>query len=394
MKRTDCRHFNGYKPCVKNAECNTNCPHFEKPMTSILLVHLGAMGAVLRSTSLLQSIKQKYPNSLITWITEESTKPLLSNNPFIDKVLTLSTRDLLILSALKFDIGFFIDKSPEVAGILKMTQPTQCWGFTALPENGGIVPLTHSAQELWEIGLSNEKKFFINKKTEIQLIAEALELPYKRDEYILKLTHDEIILTQLRRRDWSEQGKKILLGFNTGTSGVLPQKTIADQVWVDMILQLSHQLEKKGWLYQFVLLGGGPLDHQRNEMIAQHCSHLNLICSPTLNGLRDGICSTNAVDLVITGDSLGMHMAVALKKYVIAWFGPTCAHEIDLLENGVKIESSFSCSPCWKRTCEIAKPCNQLVEINKIIDSVTKYILLNYCHQQPLILNQNEFSKN
>lgn len=392
MERVQCRHFNGYKPCAKYHKCNTACPHFDVPETAILIVHLGAMGAVLRSTALLHSIKRKYPKSSITWVTEEHTKPLLCPNPLIDKVLSLSSRDLLILSGLKFDVGYFIDKSPEIGGLIKITQPTQQFGFTTLAENGAIIPLTDSAQELWEIGLDNHKKFFENQKSEIHSIAEALELPYQRDEYFLPLTAEELTLSDLRRRLWSQEGKKLLIGLNTGTSGVIPNKTIATDSWIKIISQLSENFLKMTTDFQFVLLGGGKEDHERNKIIAHNTKKFRPILSPTMDGLRDGLCSVNAVDLVITADSLGMHMSIACKKYVIAWFGPTCSQEIDLFDRGLKLESSFACSPCWNRNCLVKDPCNQFLDIELIVKSVvssslwkSKFSSDNFFHRTLLL---------
>lgn len=90
-------------------------------------------------------------------------------------------------------------------------------------------------------------------------------------------------------------------------------------------------------------------------------------------GLRDGLCSVNAMDIVISGDSLGMHMAIACKKEVIAWFGPSCAHEVSLFGRGAKVVTSLSCGPCWKRQCNEKITCNEslrvedfLLELNKI----------------------------
>ena len=39
-----------------------------------------------------------------------------------------------------------------------------------------------------------------------------------------------------------------------------------------------------------------------------------------------------ACDMVVSGDTLGMHMAIARGKFVVAWFGLSCAQEIDLFE--------------------------------------------------------------
>jgi heptosyltransferase-2 len=42
-------------------------------------------------------------------------------------------------------------------------------------------------------------------------------------------------------------------------------------------------------------------------------------------------------DVIVTPDTLGLHLALALKKKVVALFGPTPAHEIPLYEQGVAL---------------------------------------------------------
>ncbi len=117
---------------------------------------------------------------------------------------------------------------------------------------------------------------------------------------------------------------------------------------------------------------GGPEDRIRNQQIAYG---LNVISSPTDHGLRDGLISVSACDIVVTGDSLGMHMAIALKKWTVAWFGPTCAHEIDLFGRGVHVLTAAECSPCWKRTCHNSPMCYDRVNLNEIVEGVQKGVL-------------------
>ncbi len=381
----DCIHFNGYKPCSKNSECHSQCPQKRRVKESILVVHLGAMGAVLRSTSLLRALQRKHPECMITWITEENTKPLLENNPLIHRILTLSARDQLILSGMEFDVGYFIDKSPEIGGIANQTQIKKILGFITDKKTGAILPSNPAARELWEIGLNNQKKFYENKKSEQQLVAEALELPYQREEYLYFFCEHEIALIKERKKEWS-QGKKLLLGLNTGTSGFLPQKTIPNIFWQKLI----NKIENTPLLNQsinIVLLGGGSIDERNHQLIAKnsHC-----IISPSTLGLRDGFCSVAAMDLVVSGDSLGMHMAIACQKPVIAWFGPSCAHEIDLYGRGVKIKSNFSCSPCWKRQCHQQNMCNEHIEENRIMSEIHRHIDLIRANERSKITSHSE----
>jgi heptosyltransferase-2 len=370
-----CRHFNGYKPCEKSPVCNSECASLEIASQSIIIVHLGAMGAVLRSTALLRMLKRKHPNSYITWVTEEACKPLLQNNPLVDRILGMSHRDLLILSGMKFDLGYFIDKSAEMAGLQKLVSPSQIFGFTTYPSTGAIIPYNSEANPLWEIGLDNNKKFFENTKPELQLVAEALRLPYERDEYLVSLSEFENELALARAKQWSMGHQKTLVGLNTGTSGILPNKTIPVDVWRRFLESYRDQSR-----IRFVLLGGST-DLERNERIAVG---FDVVQSPTTLGLRDGLSSMMAVDYVLTGDSLGLHMAIALKKVVLAWFGPTCAHEIDLYGRGIKIKTSHGCSPCWKRSCKELEPCNQMIDVVQIKNSLDHLLKLNsadYVHQ-------------
>ena len=82
----------------------------------------------------------------------------------------------------------------------------------------------------------------------------------------------------------------------------------------------------------------------------------------------------SGVDLIITGDSFGMHVAIALKKYVIVWFGVSCPQEIDLLDRGVKlIPEGLECAPCWKKECPYGLECIQMIDLERIVEEVKKY---------------------
>lgn len=355
-----CRHFNGYKPCGKSEICDPLCPHMSVPSVRILLVHLEALGAVVRSTALLPAIRRKYPGAHITWITQKPAHLLLAENPLIDRVLTTDADDLLKLSALEFDIALMVDKGQKSAGILKLTHADLVYGFTVDPRTGAVLPASEAARELWEIGLSDRKKFVENRKTETQLAHEALELgPWVRDEYVLRLNESEKREAARRRREWAPNGE-LIIGLNTGCSGVIQYKKLTIEKHRELIAELARTGVR-------IVLLGGKEDAERNEKIA---AGLPVICSPTDKGLRDGITSVEACDVVVTGDSLGMHLAIALQKWTVAWFGPTCAHEIDLYDRGLHVLSAASCGPCWKRSCSRETMCYDLVSIDELMKGI------------------------
>jgi heptosyltransferase-2 len=361
--RTDCVYFTGAKPCGKNNQCDHTCAQFKPRGKQILLIHLGALGAVVRSTALLKSIKTKYPNSQITWVTQSPAHHLLKNHPDLHRVLTLNETDMLILSVLSFDVAFIIDKSIEATGVLRRTSAREVFGFVA-NSSGVIHPHNKKSWELWKIGLSDQIKFFENKKTEIQLMTEALELGDQAEDYFLPLTSAEQDLSFSRRQIWNQNGQRLIVGLNTGCAATIAAKKLS----VDNHRELIRKLRKNPF-YQIVLLGG-PEDEVRNKQIAEGYS--NVIQSPTGLGLRDGLASMAACDIVVSGDSLGLHMAISQKKQIVAWFGPTCAHEIELYGRGEKILTQAPCSPCWKRSCHKPVMCYDLVNLDEITVAVDR----------------------
>lgn len=361
MAAINCRYFSGYKPCLRAETCDSTCPSYEIGEPRILIVHLEALGAVLRATSILPAIKRKFPKSHITWVTQRPAEALLKPNQMIDRVLTTAHDDLLVLRALQFDLAFVVDKSLKASGVLTHTQTKELRGFTVDPKTGAILPANPEAEELWQLGLSDKLKFYVNQKPETQLLVEALDLgEFKRDPYVVELTASEKALINERARAW-RQSHKTVIGLNTGCSEIIPYKKWTVNFHRQVIAEIQKHFDAE------IVLLGGPEDTFRNLEIGKG---LKVISSPTDRGLRDGLCSVAACDIVLSGDSLGLHMAIALKRFCVAWFGPTCSQEIDLYDRGVKLHSLAPCAPCWKRSCTKSVMCYDQVPVEAVISAV------------------------
>ena len=370
IESVDCRHFNGYKPCRKNDNCDRSCPHFSFVNEVIVVIHLGALGAVLRSTSLLRSLHRKHPHARLIWVTEKSAMPLLQENSLIDRVVSVD--ELIDIECLEFSTSYVIDKSPRAIGVSRRLKAHSRKGFRLHPINSAILPEDADAEYLWLLGLNDHEKFFVNNKPEQQLTAEALSLPYRRDSYILNLTESEKRKALDLRSQWS-QGSLPIIGINTGCSKTLPAKKLS----VETHRKICKELLSLG--YSVVLLGGGPEDQQRNQEIAVG---LDVIQSNTMGGIREGAIAMQATDVVLSGDSLGMHMAIALNKRIVAWFGPTCSHEIDLYELGQKIEAPVPCSPCWKKTCGFGdRMCFDQISVDVVVRALLKEVRILERHK-------------
>lgn len=365
IKIPDCIKFNGYKPCYPYTVCYDECKNPQPFGTRILIICLEAMGAVLQTTAMLEGIKRKYPQSHITWITLKNAIRLLDNNPLINSTLVWNSDSQLILQQMKFDVLFSVDKTKHSCAFANIINSKEKYGF-GLNENGTIIPFNSEAEYLYKLGLDDNLKFKENKKYGTELLQEAMGLKFVRDEYVIELSDDENKFC----RDYSETNldkNKTIVGFNTGCSILFPNKKMTIHQHIYLIEKLSQN--KK---LQLVLVGG-PEDAERNSMITERVGN-KIINTPTTEGVRNGICYENICDVIITGDSFGMHVAIGLKKYVIAWFGLSCWSEIDLYERGIKlIPNGLECSPCWKRECPYDLECIQIIDLDKIISEVNNY---------------------
>ncbi len=362
----DCKHFTGYKPCYPATQCYKECVNNDPIGVRILIINLDAMGNVLVTTSLLPAIKRKYPQSHISWITQKNAFPLLQNNPLLDRIFVWEPENWLILQQQHFDLVLNVDKSQRSGAFAMSLQADGKLGF-GVNDRGQIVPLNKEAEENYILGLDDHLKFRVNQKTVQQLQCEQFKLEYKRDEYVLKLTDEENLFCSAYKKGVGISEHDFVIGFNTGCSLLYPNKKMTIAQHIELIEKL-HGVEGVK-----LVLAGGPEDTERNAEIAR-LANGKVINTPTTDGLRRGLCYENICDVIISGDSFGMHAAIALRKYVLVWFGVSCWTEIDLYERGEKfIPHGLFCSPCWKRECPYNLECIQMIDLDAITAVVMKY---------------------
>jgi ADP-heptose:LPS heptosyltransferase len=361
----DCRHFTGYKPCFPLTNCLEECQDPRPQGTRILIINLEAMGNVLVATTLLPPLKRKYPESTISWLTLGNALPLLAHNPYVDHLYRWEPESWMKLRAMKFDVVINLDKSRHTGALIKTLTAGKKLGY-GIDENGVIVPLNREAHHHYLLGLDDHEKFRVNQKSSSQLLTESVGLEFRRDEYVLVMTTEERNFCRQYAADMNITAS-LVIGLNTGCSLLYPNKKMT----IDQHLVLINALARIPDVQ--VLLLGGPEDTERNAEIARQAG-VKIISTPTTEGVRRGICYENICHLVISGDSFGMHVAVALKKYVIAWFGVSCPQEIDLFDRGIKlIPEGLLCSPCWKKECPYNLECIQMIDLDRMVEAVEEF---------------------
>jgi len=369
-KYRDCTTFTGYKPCYPGVDCSEQCRDPRPFGMRILVVSLDAMGAVLMTTAQLEGLRRAYPESTVFWVTRPAAMPLLQGNPFLHRVLPWTDEQRMVLQQMEFDLVLNADKSVGACAFVNTLRAREVRGFR-LNTAGQIIPANPEAEYSYRLGLDDELKFRRNTRTGQDILAEAWKLPYARAEYVLVLSPEEGTFCREKRREWGLEEADLVVGFNTGCSDLFPNKKMTVAQHLELIRRLARRPGVR------VLLLGGREDTERNARIADMAmaEGIEVVNTPTTEGLRRGICYENLADVVITGDTLGMHIAIGLRKHVLAWFGLSCQAEIDLYERGKKFyREDLECSPCWKRECPHNLECISGIDLDAIEQAVWTYL--------------------
>jgi len=362
-----CKRFTGYKPCFPDHDCWTNGCKDNIPIgKKILIINLDAMGDVLMTTAQLPALKKKFPESTIYWVTLKIAAPLLFNNIYVDKIFTFDAESILVLSQIDFDLILNVDKSQRSCSLLNRLESKNKLGF-GLNSDGKIIAMNEGANYNYQLGMNDNLKFKLNQKTGQEYLAETFELDFSNDEYVFEFSNDEKEFIESIRKKFKLKKNDRVIGFNTGCSELYPNKKMTVEQHIYLIDKL---LKKKN--YKIILLGG-PEDEARNSIIYSHFKG-KIINTPANEGVRRGACYEALADVIITGDSFGMHLGIALRKFIIVWFGVSCWNEIELYNRGVKLfQNDLFCSPCWKRKCPYNLECIQQIDLKRIITEIEKY---------------------
>lgn len=177
--------------------------------------------------------------------------------------------------------------------------------------DGKILPANEEAVYNYEMGIDDELKFRKNSKTGSQIIHETFALKYNRDEYVFNFSNKDNDFIEKYKMQINYDRNKVYVGFNTGCSNLFPNKKMTIEQHVVIINELGRYDDLK------ILLLGGNEDTERNLKIYDNIDkniQKGVIYTPTNLGIRNGACFMNVCDVIITGDSFGMHLAIALKN--------------------------------------------------------------------------------
>lgn len=305
-------------------------------MAKVLIIKLGysetldprvgevsSLGDVLRSTVILHLFKKEQ----VTWLVDKKAYLLLDGNKYIDRVLVYNLSSVLQLQSEKFDTVINLEKGPGICALADSIKAWRRYGFR-FDENTGESQIYDKSEHVFQICKDiTIKKHHIDRWQ--QAIMEMVGGKWDKEEYVLgykpksKLKYD--------------------VGLNWQVGTKWPNKAWPREYWD----RLGELLEGK---FSYSM--------QQGE-----------------NDLREYIEWVNSCRLLVTADSLGQHIALALKRNVLILYGPTNPNETYLYNRGKELlaEVDYNCVPCLKNKCFRKISCMHYITPERVAREVSLF---------------------
>jgi len=284
-----------------------------------------SFGDVLRVTPILYPFR----DDDVTWVTDEKAFPLLEGNDFIKRLLRFDWINAYQLLKERFDTLINLEKVPGICAFADDIYSVRRFGFRFDPELRKAKAYDQ-ALEVLTVSSSPESKRR-NRRYAQDLLFAMVGEKWKGEEYILgykpkkQETHD--------------------VGLNVRVGHKWPTKAWPIKNWD----KLEERLEREG-------VDVSRQDKQSSEVLRDLYSYMDWI---------------NSCRSIITTDSLGLHLALALRKKVVALFGPTPHQEVFLYDRGRKVlpPKKFKCAPCFLPKCKNDEYCMEHLPIDEVFEA-------------------------
>ncbi len=261
-----------------------------------------------------------FKNDHVTWLTDEKAFPLLEGNKYIHRILAYNLSSVLQLKSERFDTILNFEKIPGVCALSDSINAWRRFGFR-FDEITGEAQSYDGAERVLALSfdLAEKRK---NEQYWQQALMHMLGKEWNGEKYKLGYKpHSKV---------------KFDIGFNWAVGPKWPNKSWPKQYWQ----QLEYIMKKD----------------------------FSISWQQGLKDIREYIEWINSCRLIVTNDSLGLHIAIALGKKIIALFGPTSHKEIYLYGLGVKLlpKVNYSCMPCLNVVCRSRKNCMYFIDPKKV----------------------------
>lgn len=347
--RRDCLHFRGDLPCAPHKQRGVHCPDcpdYKQRAGRVLIIKLGAAGDVIRTTPLLQPLRDLYPDHHLTWISQ--FPDLVPSS--VDQRLPLDAASVLWARHVHFDLLINLDKDREACALASEIQADRKMGFL-LGDDGFCRPADDGpAHAKYLTGLFDDLSQ-VNTLSYLQEIFAICGFEFSGQEYVLDRPISTPVLTPPSGR--------ALVGLNTGCGGRWTSRLWPDVHWAS----LCSLLQEAG--YGVMLLGGPEEDARNTKLAAQTGAYY-----PGTFSLSAFIGVMDSCDLVVSAVTMAMHIAIGLRKPLVLFNNIFNPHEFELYGRGRILAPAQACTCFFQPSCRNPSFCMETLRPETVLGAI------------------------
>jgi len=353
----DCKYFRGDIPCISNKTkgfiCD-KCEDYTPISIKILIIKLGAIGDVIRTTPLIIKYRDLYKNCQISWLTKY---PDILPHDDIDKIYNFDFISTYIITHQQYDIAINLDKDFEACALLNDVFSKQKFGYTL--KDGHIALANPAAEHKFLTGLFDNISIK-NKKSYLDEIFEICGMSFNNEQYLLPL--NSTYNAKWNKINELANNRKII-GLNTGCGIRWLTRLWPDSSWIELINKLKENN------YFPIVLGGMDEDIKNSSF-----SSKTGVYYPGIYTLTEFIAILNHCDVIVSAVSMTMHIAMGLHKPLVLFNNIFNKNEFYLYNNGVILEPETGCDCYYGEKCKRERHCMLDLKVDTVYNNIVKLI--------------------
>jgi heptosyltransferase-2 len=306
-------------------------------MSKVLIIKLGysetidssigkvtSLGDVLRTTVILYPFADDH----VTWLVDEQAYPLLEGNPHINRILFYDLTSVLQLQRERFDTVINLEKVPGICALADSISAWRRYGFR-FDELHGEAEAYDGCEKVVSLCKDGDLKRTYQGSWQESLL-QIVGAKWEGQEYLLGYC--------------PKSEEQYDIGLNWAVGSKWPNKAWPTHKWEELKLLLD-----------------GRYSYSMQQGMENLYKYMDWI---------------NSCRMLVSNDSLGVHIALALRKKVVVLYGPTNPNETYFYGRGAVLfpQDDLPCIPCLQATCDQNSHCMESIAPSAVMDPIVQLL--------------------
>ncbi|MCI0527275.1 MAG: glycosyltransferase family 9 protein, partial [Nitrospira sp.] len=332
-------------------------------------IRFSSIGDIILTSPVIRVLREKFPDARIDMVVKQEYAELVSTNPRLDHIYTF-------------------DKKTGLPGLLSLIQQVRSIRYDLILD---LHRNLRSSLLYWGGGAIRRLRYCRPTLKRALLVYGGINL-YKEIVPV-----PDLYFRPLKKLGLANDGKGLELWPTPGHQGKATALLLENQVkdselligFSPMAAHTMKRWEQKGFITLGVALVerygarivifGGKDDRARGEEIARAIPHNPVVACGKLS-LLESAALIGRCYLLVTNDTGVMHMGVAMKRKVVALFGPT-SEELGFYPYYTEytvISKALDCKPCTSIGTNICKKgthaCMKSISYKEVLAAVERLL--------------------